>query len=195
MTGYNIIRRIHFLASIIIMVFCLFYLFTGFILSKYDWFCTSMGTTTEKTFLLETTVDTSDYATAFLDIREKYSIRGRTDRLQIRNDGKIVQRTGRPGLYWEIRIHPKHDSVTLRRNEQQTFGRIAANFHRLKGYRGDWKYIAWAVCYDLAAVSFILFALTGIIIWARNSNVLKKGWFIIIPVLILTVFIYCILSR
>ena len=53
---------------------------------------------------------------------------------------------------------------------------VLVGFHRLHGYGGGWLYDMWVLFYDLASLSMIVFALTGIYLWWRLTKRRFWGW-------------------
>ena len=50
-------------------------------------------------------------------------------------------------------------TVSTRRENLRT---TLVGFHRMHRYGGGWLYDLWVVCYDLASLSLILFAISGV---------------------------------
>lgn len=194
-TTYYIMRRIHFFASVFVLLFCIMYMATGFIISMPGVFQNGEVKTETKSFSLTIPADTAHPDDFIKKITREFGIRGRTGRLVVKKDSSLAFSVYKPGINWEFRIHPGCDSITIKRIEQQTLARVSSRLHMMRGFWGGMKYFIWSVLYDIAALAFILFALTGIYIWIQNCRVLKTGWLIIVPVAALTLLVYFYLAK
>ena len=60
---------------------------------------------------------------------------------------------------------------------------------------GVWVYTAWAIYYDLSAIAFILFGITGIYMWFKNRKRYSSGWWylaagVLFPLAIVLAFLF-----
>jgi len=60
--------------------------------------------------------------------------------------------------------------------ERHGWRQTLIGFHRLHGYGGGWLYDGWAVLYDLASLSMIVFAITGVWLWYKLIPNRRLGW-------------------
>lgn len=178
-------RRIHFFASIIIVIFALFYSVTGLIRSKINWFHADNITTTVDRYALNYQPDTTNLAHFGDEIKQQFSLSGRME--YFRNDNNSINYfIYRPGIRNEIVVLPNLDSIVIKRIEKYSIQEVSTRLHRMHGFNGGWKYVVWAILYDITAIAFMLFAITGLIIWIKHRKVFKWGWIVLIPTLILT---------
>ncbi len=177
-------RRLHFFASIFIVVFALFYAITGLIISKYNWFPEGDISITVDRHALNYKPDTTNLSSFGNEIKQQFALSGRMG-YQHNKDSSISYLIYRPGIRNEILVHQDLDSIVIKRIENTSIHEIAKRLHRTYGFKGGWKYILWAILYDITAFSFILFAVTGIIIWFKHRKVFRWGWFVLLPTIIL----------
>jgi len=91
-----------------------------------------------------------------------------------RNDGSWQFTYSRPGDVQQAIVHPD-GRVEVTESTQNFAGTLNA-FHRLHGYNGGPLYVFWAVLYDLASASMIVFALSGIYLWYKITRRRALGW-------------------
>ena len=171
----KLLRQIHRIASMVIFAFLLMYFVTGFIMIRHDWFPQPEATITTKTIPFHVNKDVTDFISLKNTIKEKLEITGREDVPIQRKDSCWGYNFHRPGVVYNIVLNPNSNSLTIKKTEQKSLSRISSRLHLMHKYEGGAKYIIWAFIYDLAAVSMIVFAITGILIWLKMSNAYKNG--------------------
>jgi len=172
------------------MMFVLLYIITGFIMAKHKWFPETGQIETTNKYPLSVIIDSTRYNEVGKEIKSVYRLSGRQEGPWQGTDGWMGYIFHRPGVAFEAIIHPAHDTITIIKKKQISLRRISSRLHVLRGFEGGWKYVIWAIFYDLAALALIVFSLTGIFIWYRNRKPLRLGWFIIVPVIILSIVLY-----
>lgn len=178
-------RRIHFLASIIIVIFTLFYSATGLIVSKSNWFTDVKTTISVDRYALNYQPDTTNLAKFGNEIKQQFDISGRMEYHRNKNNS-LSYLIYRPGFRHEILVKQKMDSIVIKRIENNYFTEVSKRLHRMHGFNGGWKYVVWGIIYDITAIAFILFAITGLLIWFKHRKTFKWGWIVLIPTLIFT---------
>ena len=94
------------------------------------------------------------------------------------NDGRWRFEYFRPGTLHRAVVTANRDSVRIT-TERMSWQRTLIGLHRLHGYGGGWFYALWAVWYDLASLSMILFAVTGIYLWYKRTKKRRLGWMLL----------------
>ena len=189
----KILRKIHFVASIFILVFVLLYAVTGFVMVKYEWFAQgSYVSKVVKTIPLASRPDTADLAGLGHQLKEAYHLSGRLKTFKSK-DNKIHCCYQHPGTYCEAILNATLDSITISQSERMSVGGLAAELHRVRRNEGGFIYTIWFILYDLSALAFIIFALTGIALWFIHRKSLKAGWVVLIPVVVFVIIIIFIL--
>lgn len=191
---YNkLIRRIHLLASVVMLIFALLYTLTGFIMSRNNWFPHGESRETVRTVPLNYSPDTSRLEQLEKNISRQFELSGRTENWRD-SENRLRFQFYRPGVKHLVTLHQSLDSLTIVRTERLTIGEVSTSIHRIHGFGGGWKYAIWAILLDIAALAFIVFSISGVLIWFRSRKQLSAGWLFIIPATALTVAMIFFLS-
>jgi len=189
----RLLRKIHFVTSILIFAFALLFVFTGLIMSKGNLFPHGKAQVTTKVLPLNYTPDTTRMDLFGAEIKERFEIRGRMN--YKRNwKNELVFNYYRPMVSNVVTVAPALDSLTVVRKEIYTFLEANTRIHRVHGYEGRALYIIWAVLVDLTAIAMIVFVITGFLIWFRRRRQWFYGWFIMVPTFILLLVMYFFLK-
>jgi hypothetical protein len=174
MNTYTLLRKIHLYAALSIMVFVVMYFVTGYPMIHHDWFPHSEPVKTTRT---ESPAYTGPKEPAAYSnyLQETFDLRGKLTRQQRLKDGSWEFRYSRPGTFHEAVVTPAGDSVRITTREENAIDTMIG-FHRLRGYGGGKLYNVWALLYDLASFSLIVFACTGIYLWYRLTKKKLLGW-------------------
>ncbi|HYW97255.1 MAG TPA: PepSY-associated TM helix domain-containing protein [Bacteroidales bacterium] len=171
-------RKVHLVTSMFVIVFTAFFLLSGFMMIRYDLFPAGEPVRYVKT--LPMTVPVSDHPEHLgKQIKHAYDLRGRMDKPIQLKDGRWHFFFARPGVTQMAIISLDHDSIQITRTEQLTVPRVVNRIHHLRGYTGGWKYLIWGVLYDMSALSLLVFALTGILMWFPMRKGYPYGWWFV----------------
>lgn len=108
-------------------------------------------------------------------LQREFNLSGKRYPPQRLKDNRWKFRYFHPGNIYDAIVSAKGDSVEI--THQKGYARtIIIGFHRIHGYGGGWLYNIWAFIYDLVCISMILFAVTGIVIWYKNTKRRMLGW-------------------
>ncbi len=170
---YTIFRKIHLYASLIIAVFLLMYFITGYVMI-HDQTFTHRESGPE---VIETTqsihYDGAAGDAAFADhLQRTLGFGGKLTGQRKTADGWRFT-WFRPGVDIEADVTAAGDSVTLRETRHDFRG-LMNGYHRMHQYNGPLLYDLWTLLYDLASLSLIVFAVTGVYLWWRHSR--RKIW-------------------
>jgi uncharacterized iron-regulated membrane protein len=158
---YTVLRKIHLYSCFIVASFLLMYFVTGGVMVFESVFPRKNKSTTIQTLAVEKNKSEQQVMQA---IRSELGIQGRL-RITQSSDGKSVYHFRRPGYQAEL-TRIKDDSVRVLIKEG-TLGSVMNDFHRLRGYEGNWTHKIWAFMYDLSCVGLIIFAFSGVYLWWR----------------------------
>ncbi len=186
-------RKIHFVASILIFAFALLFVFTGLIMSKGNLFTHGKAQITRNILPLNYTPDTTRMDQFGEEIKERLEISGRMNYTRNRKN-ELVFTWYRPMVSNVVTVSPALDSMSVERREMYTFLEANTRIHRVHGYEGGTLYVIWAVLVDLTAVAMIVFVITGFLIWFRRRKKWFYGWFIMVPTFILLLIMYIFLK-
>lgn len=186
---YRLFKKIHLYASMILFVQLLMYVVTGFILSNHNIFPHGEVERTS-THLPFAKPDNVSFEELNKYVKSTYQINGRASEAKQRNDGRWEVWISRPGLFHHIIFNENMDTISIYQNRQMTLGRVASRLHFMRHYEGGWKYVIWAILYDLSAIALIVFSITGVYMWWRLRKKYKAGYyFLAFGVLVPAVFI------
>lgn len=168
-------RKIHLVTSMFVIVFTAFFLLSGYMMIRYDLFPEGKPVKYIQTLPLSVQF-IKDKDKLGREIKHAYDLRGRMDKPIQLHDGRWHFFFTRPGVTQMAIVSLEHDSIQITRTERLTVSRVVNRIHHLRGYRGGWKYIIWGVLYDTSALSLIVFALTGILMWYSMRKGYRYGW-------------------
>jgi hypothetical protein len=109
---------------------------------------------------------------------EQCGVRGQRGKLRRGAGGTLEIPCFRPGHLVTIRVTPDSGSAVVK-EERLAWQRTMIGFHRLHGYGHGWRYDLWAVMFDLASASMIVFAATGVWLWHRLARRRWPGWLVL----------------
>jgi len=170
---YRIIRGLHLYTSFVLMVFVLMYFVSGYVILHGKWFGAHPPTKTvcEEKVATPVSSDPQELQSA---VENQLGLHGKPMPARKRNDGSWQFTYSRPGDVQQAIVHPD-GRVEVTESTQNFAGTLNA-FHRLHGYNGGPLYVFWAVLYDLASASMIVFALSGIYLWYKITRRRALGW-------------------
>ena len=175
------LKSTHLYASITVLVFVLFYIVTGIIITQEHVFPHGKDEKATTAYYCPQIPDTSNHNQFLEDLKIIYEIEGRAQYYSLNNKGEIVCSYSRPGLNTRAQIANHCDSIYITTWQQFTVNRVASRLHFIRQFNGGWQYVIWGTIYDIVAIAFMLFPITGILIWIKYHKAFKFGWFIIIP--------------
>ncbi|MGK7393330.1 MAG: PepSY-associated TM helix domain-containing protein [Candidatus Cyclobacteriaceae bacterium M3_2C_046] len=182
-------RRVHYLASLLLFMLIFTYAFTGFIMSRYEWFPHGEPEITFSSHALPNKADTTDLDQLQSRIKNAYQIRGRFS-YNFNWEKKLEFHFNRPGNNTQVIFNPGLDSIQIKSEQRQTFGEIATRIHRIHGFEGGILYFIWAVMVDMSGLASLVFAITGLVIWFRISKRFWPGWIILSATLLIVLYVF-----
>ena len=193
-TFHKVIRKIHLVASMVLLTFMFFYTITGIINSNRKLFQIPEMKVTHTAIPVEVTMQEEDPKTYAKYLEDLLDALGRVEYQKDWNENWIFYFSF-PGEDYQVILPPARDTLHIRQTlQKRTLFTISQRLHHMRGFTGGWQYTAWAIGYDITASSMILFAITGVIIWFRMRKKYRKGWWyfsagIIIPLIIVFAFL------
>ena len=191
---FKIVKQIHLISSVILLTFVFVFLVTGIILVNRNLFEVSEGEVTQSKVLVEKRmIDSPEEYADYL--KEKFGFKGRQIQRKQDNGNYIFQYNFR-GVNNEVTITPAQDTLFIRSNKQQiTLLSFSTKLHHMRGFSGGLEYTLWAIFYDLTAISLIVFAITGILMWLKIKMRYPSGWWylaagVIIPLIFVFLFLF-----
>ncbi len=171
----------------LIITFTAFFLMSGFVMISHL-FKGPEPVVHESSFALSMTM--GDDPEAFgKKLKKAYDLNGRMDKPKKLDDGRWNYMFYRPGIAQKVVVNAARDSVHITQTERLNFYRVVDRIHHLRGFHGGWKYVIWGILFDFAALSLIIFALTGILMWLKMRKLHRYGWWFLGTGFGLTIFI------
>ena len=174
---YSILRKIHLYTAMILLCFVVMYFVSGYPMIHEDLLPNPDPDRTTRTESLHRAGDMEPEAFS-AHLQQEFDLRGKRLEPKHLRDGGWKFRYFRPGTEHEAVVDADGNRVRITREEEH-FRRTLIGFHRLHGYGGGWLYTLWAILYDLASLSLIVFALTGIYMWYKLTSKRLLGWILL----------------
>lgn len=170
---FHKIRQVHLFSAFVLTSFILMYFITGLVMTMEETFKRNeTSSTTSVKFLPGIQQADNDELLSLLktslDVHGQYGFQNPSPNQKI-----ITFR--HPGTETIVVIENGSDSVhtTIRKKD---FVTVMHQFHRLHGYRGGFQYYLWAFMFDIASLSMIAFAFTGVYLWYKVEKRKLPGW-------------------
>lgn len=173
---YTVFRKIHLYASLIIAAFLLMYFVTGYVMIHTGWFPhresgPAVVTSTHPVTSAGNAASPGSEAFAAY-LQDALGFGGKFTGQEKTSDGwKFTW--FRPGVNIEAVVSEAGDAVTLTETHQDFRG-LVNGYHRMHQYDGPLLYDLWTLLYDVASLSLIVFAITGVYLWWKFSK--RKIW-------------------
>lgn len=191
---YFVVKQIHLISSMILLAFVFVFLITGIVIANRQLFelperSQEVSKVPVKKQMTGSPEEYSNY------LKKEFGYKGREFQRKEKNGNWIFQFNFQ-GTNHQVTLTPKQDTLTIRTNtEDMNLLSFSTKLHHMRGFKGGLEYTLWAIFYDLTAVAFMVFALTGILMWLKLRVRYKSGWFflllgIAIPVTIILLFLY-----
>ena len=174
---YDLIRKIHFYLAALVLSFLVMYFLTGYPMIHEGLLDNPNPRQTTRSEALQFAgeKEPAEYA---LYLQKTYQLRGKREAPQRLSDGSWRFRYVRPGTLYEAIVSADGASVRITES-RDSLRRTLIGFHRLHGYGGGLLYDLWAVFYDLASLSLIVFAVTGVYMWYKLTARRLLGWILL----------------
>ncbi len=191
---FRFLKQIHLVSSVILLVFIFLYLITGMVIVNRNLFEAPESVEHRRKVLVEKPMTGSPEEYSHY-LKEKYGFRGREFQREEKNGNWTFQYNFR-GENHQLTLTPAQDTLYIQSNIQKTnLLSFAAKLHHMRGFSGGWEYTLWAIFYDLTAVSFVVFAITGILMWIVLKTRYTAGWWyllagMLIPLVIIFLFLF-----
>jgi hypothetical protein len=156
---FKLIRKIHLYTAFVISSFLLMYFLTGAVIVMDIFPTMNFQILSEKMAIKNNQTE----AEIINKICKQYDIYGEKSSSASVNGKKTVS-FFRPAYRAEIFFMNNEDSVQVKIKEGG-FGSVMHDFHQLKGYKGSWPHLIWALLYDLSCIALLIFAFTGVYLW------------------------------
>ena len=174
---YDLIRRIHLYAAFIVLSFLVMYFVTGYPMIHQNFMQREDPQKESRSYALDYQGD-FDPAAYSLQLQGQFDLRGHRGKPRRHNNGNWEFKYNRPGNWHKAVVYAEGDSVLIT-SHNGNLRDIFIGFHRLHKYGGGALYDMWMVFYDLASLSLVVFAVTGVYMWYKLTRKRLLGWLIL----------------
>ncbi len=187
------IRVIHLVSSMVLLVFLMMYTITGILITHKN-LAHGEPRVIHSKVLMEKPFDNSSQEYARY-LKKEYGFKGKYGYREYENGNREFS-FNFPGEWVKVNLTPSMDTLHIQYTEtERTLRTVAHNLHGMRGFKGGWVYVCWAIFYDLSAAALILFGITGILMWLRAKKRFPFGWWflaagILVPLAIVLAFLF-----
>ncbi len=171
---YALLRQIHLFAGLVLALAVLFYTVSGVTFVYSRWLPRQNNVTTTTKVALPPQATASDSALRAF-VSQEAGASGRTRGMDSDRAGIQRQRWMSPTGRVEAEVSADRTTLTIARTRFNAIGTLRG-FHVLLGRDGGIGYLAWSLLLDVVALSMILFAVTGFLLWYRSTKDRRLGW-------------------
>lgn len=175
---HTLIRRIHLFCGFSLMAFVVMYFVTGYVLTRGSLFGETGKSVVQRTVSFVPQSAKPDEAGFAAQLQEQFGLRGQRAPARRNDDGSWRFSFVRPGYRAEVRLAADLKSAAITETRLGWQG-VMVGFHRQHGYGGGGFHDLWALVYDLASVSMIVFAITGLLLWHKLARIRWPGWVVL----------------
>lgn len=174
---YDTIRRIHLYTGVALLAFVVMYFVTGYVLIHHELVSDERpaNSTREEALTAAPGASPEEYSAK---LQRQFAMAGKRQPPVRMRDGSWKFEYFRPGVGYKALVAPSGDKVRITTSPSSP-RQTLVQFHRMHGYGGGWLYDLWCVVYDLASLSMILFALSGIYLWYKLTKRRLLGWMVL----------------
>ncbi|HEY8748917.1 MAG TPA: PepSY-associated TM helix domain-containing protein [Tepidisphaeraceae bacterium] len=163
---YNFIRKIHLYAGLIILIFLMMYFISGFMMVHRPWFVAASPPPTTQTAPLQSS-DPLPPEQLAANVKKQLSLAGRIQFPQTQPPGMTRFWVVRPGTMIRVDIPTKEHQIHLSTQRVGLVG-ILIMLHKVSGSDDQLLFDVYAFFCDLAGLSMILFAVSGVYLWWKR---------------------------
>ncbi len=191
---YRLFKQIHLISSMILFSFVFVFLITGIIVSNRNLFEVPQTEQQFKKVPVDKSVTGSPEEVAGY-LKKEFGFKGR-EFINQPDNGNWVFVFDFQGENHRITLPPAKDTLYIRSNIQQmNLLSVSSKLHHMRGFKGGWAFTLWGVFYELTAVSLIVFAVTGFLMWFKTRLRYTSGWWFLIaglaiPVAVVFLFLF-----
>jgi hypothetical protein len=171
---YILIRQVHLYVGMVVLTFLLMYFVTGFFMIHPDLLPEESARKTTETHELNVPKELEGEALSVF-VQNQLGLGGKRFPAKAQADGGQKLFYLYPGASHNAVVSPSRDRVEVTTTHSTAAG-VASGMHRFHKGGGGWKYDVWLVLYDIASLSLIIFAGTGIYLWYKRTRKRALGW-------------------
>ena len=163
---YNITRKIHLYCGMIILIFLMMYFVSGYIMAHRPWFVTASPAPEARTADFQSTDSATPEAIA-MQVQKQIGLAGRIQFPQTQPPGMTRFWVNRPGAMVRVDVPAHERQIRISTQRVGLVGTLIM-LHKVSGYDSQPLFDVYAFFCDLAGLSMILFAISGVSLWWRS---------------------------
>src|SRR5688572_17263589 len=163
---YDVVRKIHLYAGLVVLVFLMMYFASGYVLIHREWFGGQRGKPDPATATASIAGLASREPHA---IAEHLNLHGRVTVPPKQPSDAVRFNVFRPGTTLQVEVPHAGDAARVTTVRENLAG-VIVHLHRIHGYGGGPIWNTFVLFNDLASFSCILFALTGVYLWWKTAK-------------------------
>jgi hypothetical protein len=166
---YHLVRKIHLYCGLIIMVFLMMYFVSGYMMVHRPWFLTPPPPPTIQTATLEPAEAALPAEQLAARVKEKLKLAGRIQFPQNQPAKMTRFWVIRPGAMIRVDVPAGQREARLTTQRVGLVG-ILIMLHKINGYDDQPLFDVYAAFCDLAGLSMIVFAVSGVYLWWKRTR-------------------------
>lgn len=177
---HSIVRQIHLYSALVLLAFVLMYFVTGYVLTRQSWFGEPQSAAETRRVALDAAALSGEPGeTAFaMRLQNLMDLAGKPAPARRLGGGRWEFSFHKPGYNAKAVLDADRSAAEITET-RHGWQRVMIGFHRLHGYGGGWLYILWAIVYDVASLSMIAFAVSGVWLWHGMTKNRLAGWIVL----------------
>src|SRR4051794_1010930 len=169
---YNAVRKIHLYCGLIILAFLMMYFVSGYMMAHRPWFVTASPPPTPRTATLES-ADALPAEQLAAEVKTQLGLAGRIQFPQKQPAGTTRFWVVRPGSMVRVDVPAGGRQIHVTTQRVGLVGTLVM-LHKVNGYDDQLLFDAYAFFCDLAGLSMILFAVSGVYLWWKRAK--HRAW-------------------
>jgi hypothetical protein len=163
---HDTFRKIHLYCGLVILTFLTLYFVSGYIMAHRPWFLPPPPAPTTQTVTLN--VDsTLPLLQRAAYVKKELALPGRIQFSQKQPPDGTLFWVDRPGWMIRVDVYPQNHTVRLITQRAGWIGTLIM-LHKIAGYDNEPLFDLYALFCDLAGLSMIVFAFTGVYLWWKS---------------------------
>ena len=163
---YNVIRKTHLYCGLIILIFLMMYFVSGYMMVHRPWFLAAPPPPTTQTAALESPAALAPDQLAAA-VQKQLRLVGRIQFPQKQPPEMTRFWINRPGTMIRVEVPARERQIHLTTQRVGLVGTLIM-LHKVSGYDDQLIFDAYAFFCDLAGLSMILFAISGVYLWWKR---------------------------
>lgn len=181
----NTLRKIHLVSGLSLLTFVLMYFASGFVIYNNTLFPNKPAESSTRVVELNIPAGLDDTGAAQW-LASELELSGKMQAPRPLDDGRMRMAWSVPGRLNIVYLAADKQSVEVVTGKTGLKGN-AIDYHFVQGYGDGWLWNLWVLMLDLSSAGSILFAISGIGLWATARERDRGGWAMLAAGSVLTV--------